>query len=151
MNGTTYLISLSNLRSELGNSLGTFRDGMLGKFSRKHKADGSLNLTRRQSRFLVVACQLASLGCNTFKDVIDEGIHDGHSPLADSGIRVDLLEHLVDVRAVRFHSLGALSPLHGFLGGLSGFLTRSLGHFQSCLTTKKQTSVNGVAIHCEGP
>ncbi len=106
---------------------------MLGKFSRKHKADGSLNFTRRESRFLVVASQLASLKCNAFKDIIDEGVHDGHSPLTNSGIGVNLLQHLVDVGAVGFNSLGALSLVHGFLGGLRGFLTRSLCHFQRWL------------------
>ncbi len=91
---------------------------MLGKFPRKHKADCSLNFARREGRFLVVASQFASLGCNAFKYIIDERVHNGHAPLADSGIGVDLLQHLVDVRTVRFHTLGALSPVHSLLGGL---------------------------------
>ena len=32
-------------RRELGNSLGSLRNGMLGKLSGQHKTDGSLNLT----------------------------------------------------------------------------------------------------------
>ena len=34
------------------------------------------------------------------KDVIDKGVHDAHALFRNSGIRMDLLEHLVDVRAV---------------------------------------------------
>ena len=35
------------LRGELGDSLGAFRDSVLGKLTRKEKADSSLDLTRR--------------------------------------------------------------------------------------------------------
>ena len=97
---------------------------MLGKFARKHKPDSSLDLTRRKGRLLVVSSELSCLSGNALEDIIDEGVHDGHSLLGDTGIRVDLLEDLVDVGGVRFDALLATLLLVG--GGLLGSLGRSL-------------------------
>ena len=92
---------------------------MLGKFARKHKPDSSLDLTRRKGRLLVVSSELSCLSGNALEDIIDEGVHDGHSLLGDTGIRVDLLEYSVDVGRVRFDALLA-TLLSG--GGLLGCL-----------------------------
>jgi hypothetical protein len=51
-----------------------------------------LDLTRRDGRLLVVSSELASLGCNTLKDVVDERVQDGHGTVGDTSVGVDLLE-----------------------------------------------------------
>lgn len=112
-------VLINDLRTaKLGDSLGSFTDGVLGKLTRKHEADGSLDFARRQGGLLVVSGQLASLGSDTFKDIVDEGVHDGHSLLGDTGIGVDLLQHLVDVRRV------GLDTLLGLLASAGGLLLR---------------------------
>ena len=90
---------------ELGNGFGSLRDGVLGKLTRKHEADGGLNLTGRKSGFLVVGGKLSSLAGDALKDVVDEGVHDAHPLLSDAGVGVDLLEDLVDVGGVGFDAL----------------------------------------------
>ena len=72
---------------------------MLGELTGKHEADSSLDLARGKSGLLVVGGKLAGLAGDALEDVVDERVHDGHSLLADAGVGVDLLEHLVDVRA----------------------------------------------------
>jgi hypothetical protein len=36
--------------------------------------------------------ELASLGCNTLEDVVDERVQDGHGTVGDTSVGVDLLE-----------------------------------------------------------
>jgi hypothetical protein len=116
-------------RGELGNGLGSLGNGMLGKLTRKHETNGGLDLARAQGGLLVVGGELSSLSGDALEDVVDEGVHDGHALLADAGVGVDLLEHLVDVRAVGFDALLAalLLAVGGLLGGLGG------GLFGGCL------------------
>ena len=90
---------------ELGDSLGPLGHGVLGKLTGKHEADSGLNLTRRESRLLVVGRELPGLTCDALEDVIDERVHDAHPLLADAGVGVDLLEDLVDVGRVRLDPL----------------------------------------------
>ena len=78
---------------------------MLGEFAREQEADGGLDLAGGESLALVVASQLATLSGDALLDVVDEGVHHGHATLADAGVWVNLLEHLVDVRVV---ALGGL-------------------------------------------
>ncbi len=104
---------------ELGDSLGSLRDGVLGKLSGKHEADSSLDLARRKGGLLVVGRELSGLSGNTLEDVVDEGVHDGHSLLADAGVGVDLLEDLVDVGRVGLDAL--LGTLLLAVSGLGGF------------------------------
>ena len=116
-------------RAELGNSLSSLRNGVLGKLTRKHEPDSSLDLAGGESRLLVVSGELSSLSGDTLEDIVDEGVHDGHSLLADTGIRVHLLEDLVDVRAVGLSALLAALLVAGLLRGLGGgLLARGLGH-----------------------
>ena len=110
-------------RRELGDSLGSFTDSVLGKLTRKHKTDGSLDLARAQSSLLVVSGKLSGLVGNTLENVVDERVHDGHSLLGDTSIGVDLLEDTVDVSSIRF---GTLLVLLGASGGLLGGLLASL-------------------------
>ena len=98
---------------------------MLGKLSGEHKANGGLDLAGRKSGLLVVGGELSGLTGDTLEDVVDEGVHDGHSLLGDSSVGVDLLEHLVDVGRVTLDTLlGALLLVAG--GGFLGCLGRSL-------------------------
>ena len=102
---------------------------MLSQFSGKHETDGSLDLSAGKSGLLVVGGKLSCLSSNALKDIIDEGVHDGHSLLGDTSIWVDLLQDLVDVRRVGFSTLLGLglagSSLLGCLGRLLG---GCLGH-----------------------
>src|SRR3546814_1583169 len=98
---------------ELGDGLGALRDGVLGQFSRKEEADSSLDLPGRQGGLLVVAGKARSLESQALEDVVDEGVHDAHAALGDAGLRVHLLEHLVDVGRV------GLGPLLVGLGSRS--------------------------------
>ena len=119
-------------RGELGDGLGAFRDGVLGEFTGEDEADGGLDLTRGDSGLLVVSGQVLGLGGDLVKDIIDEGVHDGHGLGGDTCIGVHLLEDLVDVDLVRLGlALGPLLllvALHlGLLGRLGGGLLVRLG------------------------
>jgi hypothetical protein len=113
-------------RRELGDSLGSLTDSVLGELTRKHETNGRLDFTRREGGLLVVCGKLASLSGDTLEDVVDEGVHDGHALLADAGVGVDLLEDLVDVGRVGFDAL--LETLLLAVGGLG-----CLGSFGRCL------------------
>ena len=118
---------------EFGDGLGALRYGVLGKLTGKHEADGGLDLARREGGLLVVGGELSSLAGDALEDVVDERVHDAHALLADAGVGVDLLEHLVDVGGVGFHALlAALLLVAGggdLLGSLGGCLLGGcLGH-----------------------
>ena len=91
-----------------------------------------MDLTGRKSCLLVVGGELSSLSGDALEDIVDEGVHNGHSLLGDSRIRVNLLEDLVDVGGVGFDALLAalLLAIGGdFLGGLGrSLLGWSLSH-----------------------
>ena len=111
-----------------GNSLGTLRDGVLSQLSGKEKSDSRLNLPRGDGRPLVVVSETGSFGSDPFEDIVNEGVHDAHGLGRDTGVRVDLLQHLVDVDSVRFLSLLLLFLVAGGTGGLSlARLLRALG------------------------
>ena len=113
---------------------------MLGKFTREHEADSGLDFAAREGGFLVVRRKLAGLRSDALKDIVDEGVHDGHALLGDSRIGVDLLEHLVDVRGVRLRALlllGGRRLLRRLLGRLLG---RGLGHVGNCRYNNKRVS-----------
>ena len=109
----------------LGDSLGTLRNGMLGKLTREKETDSSLDFARGDGRPLVVVGKTGSLSSNALKDVIDKGVHDAHGLGADASVRVDLLEDLVDVDGIGLLSLavlGLLITLGDSLGGLASLL-----------------------------
>lgn len=60
--------AIVNFREEKTN-LGSLRDSVLGKLTRQDETDRGLDLTRRDSRLLVVGGKLGSLGSNPLKDV----------------------------------------------------------------------------------
>ena len=57
---------------------------------------------------LVVVSQFGGFSGNSFKDVIDKGVHDAHGLGGDTSVRVDLLENLIDVDGIAL--LARLSP-----------------------------------------
>ena len=102
---------------------------MLGKLSRKHQTDSSLDLSAGKSGLLVVGGKLSSFGGNALKDVIDERVHDGHALLGDTSIRVDLLQNLIDVGGVGLSTLLGLGlACSSLLGCLGRLLGGCLGH-----------------------
>lgn len=73
-----------------------------------------------------------SLGSDALEDVIHEGVHDRHGPGADACVRVNLLQHFVDVDGVGFPPPPLLLLLSrscslGLAGGLLGTLGRWFG------------------------
>jgi len=70
---------------------------VLGKLTGEHEADGGLDLSGGEGSLLVVGGELPRLRGDSVEDVVDEGVHDGHALLGDTGIGMDLLEDLVDV------------------------------------------------------
>ena len=84
----------------LGDSLGSLRNGVLGKLSRKDQTASSLDWPGRDCLLLVVGSETRSFSSNSLKEIIDEGVHDGHGLLGDTNIGVNLLQHLVDVRSI---------------------------------------------------
>ena len=84
-------------RGELGNGLGSLRDGMLGELSWKEESDSSLDLSGGESVLLVISNELGGLMGDLLIDVVDEGVHDGHGSLGDTGLWVNLLQDSVDI------------------------------------------------------
>ena len=98
---------------------------MLSEFSWQEESDGGLDFSGGESVLLVVSDELGGLGSDLLEDVVDEGVHDGHGPLGDASLWVNLLEDSVDVDSERFDSLLLLDD-HVLLGG---FLSWSSWHF----------------------
>ena len=70
---------------------------MLGELSGEDESDRGLDLSGRDGRLLVVRRELGRLRGDSLEDVVDERVEDGHGLVGDTGVGVDLLEHLVDV------------------------------------------------------
>ena len=105
---------------------------MLGEFTRQDEADRGLDFAGRHRRLLVVSREAGGFGGDLLEDVVDERVHDGHRLGGDTGVRVDLLEHLVDVDLVGFR-LGLAATL---LGARRLLLSRLLtGHCYDCSLT----------------
>ena len=93
---------------------------MLGELSWEDESDGGLDLSGGESVLLVVSDELGGLRGDLLEDIVDEGVHDGHGSLGDTGLWVNLLEDSVDVDGEGLDSLG-LSLDDG--GLLDGFLS----------------------------
>jgi len=102
----------------LGDGLRSLADGVLGKFAGQQQTDGSLDLAARDRRSLVVVSETGRLGGDAFEDVVDERVHDAHRLARDTGVRVHLLENLVDVDSV------ALPPSSTVLLGTAAWRLR---------------------------
>lgn len=73
---------------------------MLGKLTRKEKSDGGLDFARANGLTLVVASKATGFGSDLLENVCNERVHDSHGFVGDTGIRVNLLEDLVNEGAV---------------------------------------------------
>ena len=102
---------------------------MLGQFTWKQEPDGGLDLTRADGAPFVVVSQSASFGGDSFEDVVDKAVHDGHGFGGDSGVWVDLLQHFVDVDAEGFLPLCSSSF---FLVAWCGLFDSFFGSFGWC-------------------
>lgn len=78
---------------------------MLRELSGEHESNGGLDLSRGKGLLLVVSNELDGLLSDSVKDIVDERVHDPHGLLTDTGIGVDLLQHLENVDAEVFSSL----------------------------------------------
>ena len=78
---------------------------MLGELTREKETNSGLNLARCEGVAVVVASKAGGLSCNAFEDIVDEGVHDGHGTVGDTGFGVDRLEDTVDVARVGFMAL----------------------------------------------
>lgn len=129
---------------------------MLGQFTGQDQTDRGLNFARGDGRLLVVGSKLRGLGGDPLEDIVDKRVQNRHGTVGDTSVRVDLLEDLVDVRAVSLlAALGALllfarssSLLAGILllrglGGSGGSLGGGLlvgslgGHFDGTRQGRK--------------
>ena len=81
----------------LGDSFGALRDGVLSQFTREKKPDSSLDLPGGDGGPLVVMGKTGSFSSNSFKDIVDERVHDGHGFGGNASVRMNLLEDFVDV------------------------------------------------------
>ena len=88
-----------------GDSLGSFTDGVFGQFTRQKQPDGGLDLAGADGRFLVVVSQAGSFTGDALEDIVDKGVHDAHGFAGDTSVRVNLLQHFVDVDGIAFLSL----------------------------------------------
>ena len=70
---------------------------MLGEFTWEDELDGGLDLSGGESVLAVVSDESGALSGDLLEDVVDEGVHDAHGSLGDTGLWVDLLEDSVDV------------------------------------------------------
>ena len=131
----------------LGDSLGAFRDGVFGQFTREEEPDGSLDLPGGDGGPLVVVGQTGGLGSDPLEDVVDEGVHDAHGLGGDTGVGVHLLQDLVDVDGIGFLPLLVLLLLialgDGFLGlaRLLGGLSGGFGRHGDCCCFENQLSL----------
>jgi len=124
----TCLVSFHLRRTELGDGFRSFRHSVLGEFTREHETDRGLDLAAAESRLLVVSGELSGFRGDALENVINETVHNGHSLLGDTSVGVNLLEHLVDVRRVRLHTLLRLGGRSSLLGCLGRLLGGCLGH-----------------------
>lgn len=112
--------------SVLRHCFGTFANSMLCKLTRKEKSDRRLDLSWRDSFPLVMVSKSWSFASNSFKDIIDEGVHDAHGSAGNTNVRMDLLENSVDESSITLFSRSL--SLHNFRPSLAT-LTTFLGAF----------------------
>nr|XP_023411459.1 uncharacterized protein LOC100664283 [Loxodonta africana] len=115
---------LFSLRIANPASSGT-RHRVLGQLPGQQQTHGRLDLPGCDGRALVVMCQARCLARDTLEDVIDKGVHDAHGLGRNACVRVDLLQHLVDVdrvallaAALAFLAILLLRLGHRLLGAL---------------------------------
>ena len=111
-----------SLLDVFGDGLGSFGNGVSGKFSGEDELDSGLDLSGGESSPLVEADELGSLSGDPVEGVMNEGVHDVHGLLADTDVGVDLLKDLVDVDGEGLNSSSSgLLVSSGLLGFFSHF------------------------------
>ena len=78
---------------------------MLRELTREDQSDGSLDLSRTEDSLVVISNKATCLRSNLLESVVNQRVHDGDGSLADTNVRMDLLEDTNDVSAVRLLSL----------------------------------------------
>jgi hypothetical protein len=73
---------------------------VFGQLTRKHQTNRSLDLSGGKGGLLVVTSKTRGLRGDSLENIVDEGVHDGHSSLGDSSVWMNLFENLVDVAGV---------------------------------------------------
>ena len=91
---------------------------MLGQFTWKNQADCGLNFPTSNGGRLVHAAKLRSFVGDLVEGVSDEVVHDCNTLLRDTGIWMNLLQHLEDVG---LEGRWRATLLHGLRCGLHGF------------------------------
>ena len=94
---------------EFGDSFGSFGDGVLSEFYWEDKSDSRLNLSGGESVSLVVSNESGGFGSEFLEDIVNEGVHDGHGSLGDTGVWVNLFQDSVDVDGEGFGSSSSSS------------------------------------------
>ena len=107
----------------LGDGLGSLRDGVLGQLSGEEKSHRGLDLPGGDGGPLVVVSKTGSLSSDSREDVVDERVHDAHGLAGDTGVGVDLLQHLVDVDSVGLLPLSLALLLISLGNSLLGLTT----------------------------
>ena len=69
---------------------------MFGQFTGEKEPDSGLDLPGGDGGPLVVVGQFGSLGSDTLEEIIHKGVHDAHRFGGDTGVGVDLFQHLKD-------------------------------------------------------
>jgi hypothetical protein len=135
----------------LGDGFGTFGDGVLGQLTGQQQTHGSLNFSASDRRTFVVVCQTGSFSGDTFEDVVHETVHYAHSLTRDTGVGMDLFQHLVDVDGIAllppallfFVALGnVLLSFPGLLGCLTTCLRRHFSTNSRTALTRVRACVN---------
>ena len=111
----------------LGHGLGALRHGVLGQLSWQQETDSGLDLSAGDGGAAVVVGKTGCLSSDALEDVIHKRVHDRHGLAGDSGVRVHLLQHFVDVDAVGFPPPFPALLVAGGAFRLAGGLLGSLG------------------------
>ena len=71
---------------------------MLRQFTRQDEANRGLDLAGRDGRLFRIGRELRGLGGNTFEDVVDKRVENGHGLVRDTRVWVDLLKDCEKLR-----------------------------------------------------
>ena len=71
---------------------------MLGELTWENEPDGSLDFSRSENSLVVVTNKTTSFRCDLLEGVVDQRVQNRDGSLADTNLRVNLLEDSHDVR-----------------------------------------------------
>ena len=92
---------------------------MLGELTWEDESDSRLDFSGAECLSLVVLNKFAGFSSEFTEDVVDEGVHDGHGSLGDTGLWVNLLQDSVDIDGEGLCSLLVSSDWSFFSWGVS--------------------------------